>query len=199
MNDQTDDLKNLWQNARNNDQAEPPNTGHIITLAKQQMKSSIQLQLTTILILIIVAIGLSAFFMYVAKFKQTISHIGTGLMLGGLALRIIIEIFSIRLLANIDLGETALKTNNASMAYFRFRQHINGPVTIAIIVLYTIGFYMLTPEFSLFFSMPAMIMIDLSYILAAAIFTWFIRMAIKKETKILNEILRLRNDITREG
>ena len=147
----------------------------------------------------ITLVGISAYFNYVAKFNQTISHIGTGLMLGGLVLRIIIELFSIYLSANIDLSETAMKTNNASLTYFRFRKRINGPVTIAIIVLYTIGFYMLTPEFSLYFRTPLLIMIDLSYIVGAVIFTWFIRNAIKKEMNILNEVFRIQKDITNEG
>ncbi len=195
MNDQTDDLKNLWQHARNDDHSQPADTGHIITMAKQQMKSSIHLQLRTILILLITLVGLAAFFVYAAKLKHTISHIGTGLMLGGLALRIIIECFSIYLSNKINLSETALRSNNASLAYFQFRKRINGPVTICIVILYSIGFYMLTPEFSLFFSKLVMIMMDLSYILIAVIFTRFIRITIKKEINISNEILRIQNDL----
>ena len=122
-----------------------------------------------------------------------------GLMMGGLALRIVIELYSIYLSLHIDFSETTLKTNNASLAYFRFRKNINGPVTITIVVLYSIGFYMLTPEFSLYFSTPMLVMINLSYILAAVIFIFFIRKGIKKEMNNLNEILRIKNDITGEA
>jgi cation transport ATPase len=198
MNNETDNLKNLWQKARKDGNSEPSDANKIVAMAKQQIRSSIKLQLSTIIILIIVAVGLSVFFMYVSKFKHTLSHIGEGLMLGGLAVRIIIEWFSIHLSSNIDLSKTALKTSNESLAYAKFRKQINGPVTIAILILYTIGFYMLTPEFSLYFSTPVMILIDLSYIVAAVIFTLSIRNSIKKEKKILNEILRIRNDITGE-
>jgi hypothetical protein len=199
MSDQTDDLKKLWKDSRADNSAKPADTGHIIGMAKQQIQRSIKLQLSTITILMITLVGIAAFFMYVAKFKHTVSHIGSGLMLAGLALRVLIELFSIYLSANIDLSETALKTNNASLAYFRFRKRINGPVTIIIIVFYSIGFYMLTPEFSLYFSKAMMIMIDLSYILIAVIFTWFIRKTIKKEMNILNKIQRIQNDITGES
>lgn len=195
MSDQTDKLKNMWQDARSNDQGKPEGTDHIITIAKQQLRRSIHLQFRTILILMITLVGIAAFFIYVAKFKQSISHIGTGLMLGGLALRILIEFISIYLSKNINLSETALKSNDASLAYFQFRKKINGPVTIAIVLIYTIGFYMLSPEFSLYFSNKVMIMMDLSYILIAIIFTWFIRMTIKKEANISNEILRIQSDI----
>ncbi|MCW3093792.1 MAG: hypothetical protein JWP81_4861 [Ferruginibacter sp.] len=195
MSDQTDKLKNMWQDARSNDYGQSVDTGNIITMAKQQMKKSIHLQLRTILILLITLMCLAAFFVNVAKLKETISHIGSGLMLGGLAVRIMIECISIYLSNKINLSETALKSNNASLAYFQFRKKINGPVTISIVLLYSIGFYMLSPEFSLYFSETVMIMMDLSYILIAVIFTWFIRMTIKKETNISNEILRIQNDL----
>lgn len=195
MNDDLDNLKSLWKNDRSKDHRQPGDSCHIIAKAKQQMKSSIHLQLRTILILAVTLVGMASFFMYVAKFKQPVSHIGTGLMLGGLALRIIIECFSIFLSNNINLSETALRSNNTSLAYFQFRKQINGPVTFIIIILYSIGFYMLTPEFSLYFSKAKMILIDLSYIPVAMMFTWFIRKTIKKETKIRNEILRIRKDI----
>jgi hypothetical protein len=195
MSDKIDNLKEMWQNARSKGASQPADTGHIIAMAKQQMKSSIHLQLRTILILMITLVGIAAFFMYVAKLKQTMSHIGSGLMLGGLTLRIMIELISIYLSNKINLSESALKSNNASLAYFQFRKRINGPVTISIVILYSMGFYMLTPEFSLFFSKPVMIMMDLSYILIAVIFTWFIRITIKKEMKITNEILRIQNDL----
>jgi cation transport ATPase len=195
MNDQTDNLKNLWQKARNDTYGQVTDTTHIVRMAKQQIRRSVHLQLRTILILGITLAGIVTFFKYVAKLEQTISHIGTALMVGGLALRIFIEFISIYLSNSIDLTETASRSNNASLVYFRFRRRINGPVTISIVVLYTIGFYMLTPEFSLYFSTPAMIMMDLSYILVAGIFTSFIRITIKKEKKISIELLRIQEDI----
>ena len=54
---------------------------------------------------------------------------------------------------------------------------------------------MLTPEFSLYFSVPVLILIDLSYLVAAIIFTWFIINAVKKEMKILKQVLRITNDL----
>ena len=40
MNEAPDNLKQLWQQARNNDSGQQADTGHIIALAKQQMKSA---------------------------------------------------------------------------------------------------------------------------------------------------------------
>jgi hypothetical protein len=148
--------------------------------------------------LIILGAGLWAFFVYVARFRQTLSHTGAGLMIGGLLVRIIIEMLSISFSTRIDLTDPALKSNKASLRYLRFRGIVNGPFTAGILVVYTIGFYMLTPEFSLYFSVPVLIMIDLSYLVAAFIFTSFIRNAVRKEMKILNQVLRISNDLGRQ-
>lgn len=199
MSDQIDNLKNIWQDAKNKDYGQSRDTDQIINIAEKKMKSTVKMQVSTIIILVITLVGILSFFIYVAKFNQTLSHIGSGIMVGGLALRIIIELFSIHLSKKVNMSESALKTNNTSLSYIQFRKRINGPVTILIIVLYTIGFYLLTPEFSLYFSSLVLIMIDLSYILGAVIFTWFVRKAIKNEMSILNEILRIQNDITKEG
>jgi len=198
MDKESDHLKDMWQNARRDDKSESPDAQKIVAIAKQQIRSNIKLQLSTIAILTITALGLFGFFIYVAQFLHTLSHIGEALMIGGLVVRIIIELFSIYKSSNIDLTKSALSSSNESLAYTEFRKQINGPVTIVILILYTIGFYMLTPEFSLHFSTPVMILMDLSYIIAAAIFSFFIRLGIKKENKILKEILRIQNDITGE-
>ena len=198
MNHESDNLKNLWQKARKDDKTEPSDAGKIVAMAKQQIRISIKLQLSTIVILVITLVGLYLFFMYVSKFQHTLSHIGEGLMIGVLLFRIVIECYSIHRSSKIDLSKSALSTSNESLSYAKFRKQINGPLTTVILILYTIGFYMLTPEFSLHFSAKVMVLIDLSYIVAAAIFIFSIRSSIKKENKILNEILRIRNDINGE-
>ena len=198
MNTDFNHLKNLWAESKNAQIPPSSDLEVIITTAQQKMKSTVRSQWSTIIILAVALVIISAFFRYEAQFKQTISHIGIGLMLGGLVLRILLELISIFLSGKINLTETALKSNDASMSYFRFRKIMNGPVTISIVILYSIGFYMLTPEFSLYFTIPMMVLIDVSYILAAAIFTWSIRIAVKREMTLLYEIVRIQEDIKRD-
>ena len=124
-----------------------------------------------------------------------VGRCGVSLMIGSISVRILIELFSIYLSTKIDLSAAAMKTNHDWLKFYQFRKRIHGPVTLIIIVLYTIGFYMLTPEFSLHFSFPVMILIDLSYIIGAIIFTWFIRNAIRKEMKYLAAVLDLQHGI----
>ena len=198
MNNQMDDLKNMWQNAKNKDYGRSLAPTEIIAIAKQKLRSTINLQIGTIIILTFTVLGISSFFIYVAKFAQLLSHIGIALMVGGLVVRIIIELFSIYYSNRINLSESAVNATKISINYYKFRTRVNGLVTIVILVLYTIGFYLLTPEFSLYFSTSILILIDLSYVLGAVIFTWFIRKTIKKEMRILNEILRIKNDLVAE-
>ena len=198
MNTDFNDIKNLWEESKN---VQGPPTSDIegfIKTAQKKMKSTVRSQWTTVLILAITFVGIGSYFFYVAHFKQTISHIGISLMLGGLMLRILLELTSIYLSGEIDLAESALRSNHTTLSYFRFRKIMNGPVTISIVILYSIGFYMLTPEFSLYFNTLMMVLIDASYILAAAIFTWSIRIAVKREMTILSEIVRIQEDIKRE-
>lgn len=199
MNTDFNHLKNLWEKSKNEQVAPSSVIEDIIKTAQKKMKSTIRLQWSTIIILAITLIIISIFFKYMTQFNQTISHVGTGLMLGGLIVRILLELISIFLSYKINLADTALKSSHDTMSYFRFRKIMNGPVTISIVILYSIGFYMLTPEFSLYFTTPMMVLIDVSYILGAILFTWSIRMAVKKEMTILNEILRIQEDITREA
>lgn len=197
MNTDFNHLKNLWKESKKDQVLPFSDIQEIIKTAQKKMRSTIRLQWGTIIILAITFAVISAYFIYVAQFKQTISHVGIGLMLGGLMVKIVLELISILLSGKIKLTETALKLNHTTLSYFRFRKIMNGPVTITIVLLYSIGFYMLTPEFSLYFSTPMMILIDASYILGAAIFTWSIKITVKKEMTILNEIVRIQQDIKR--
>ena len=119
-------------------------------------------------------------------------------MLGSLALRIVIELYSIFLSSKIDLSEAALKSNQQVLRYYQFRKRIHSPVTITIVALYTIGFYILTPEFSRYFSLPVMILIDSSYVVIGIVLITQIRKGIKKEMQHLSDIKGVEERLVRE-
>lgn len=195
MNDKFDELKNLWETSRKDVVQSPTDVSGIITIAEKKKRSTIKTQALNILVLLITLAGIAAFFFYVARFNNALSHIGAGLMMGGLALRILIECYSIYLSAKIDLSQPSVKANDAFSKFYQFRKKIHGPVTITILVLYTIGFYMLTPEFSLYFSLPVLVLIDLSYVVAAVIFTLSIRNGIRKEMAYLDDIRKVQQEM----
>ena len=199
MSDQLIDLKNKWQDAKNGNQGQSISINEIIALSKNKMKSAVNMHIKNIAILTVTLLGISAFFRYVAPFKETISQVGVLLMVGGLLLRITIELYSIYLSLKVDMGDTATNTNSSSLLFYQFRKRIHGPVTSIIIIAYTVGFYMLTPEFSLHLSMSMMILIDASYLVGAGIVAYFVRKGIRNEMGHLKELLELQNDITEEN
>ena len=90
MHNELDDLKNMWQNARETAPQPSANVAAIIQQANQKKGKSLRVQWANVIILLLVLLGLSAFFVYVAPLQWLISRIGIGLMTGGLFLRIII-------------------------------------------------------------------------------------------------------------
>ncbi|KAA1243901.1 hypothetical protein [Aquimarina sp. RZ0] len=195
MSNEFEVLQNQWKKGKIGIE----NTERIMeqTLVDIQVKKrwSVHFYYGNSIILLCTLIGISAFFYFVAPVERVVSRIGVGLMTGGLLIRIIIEIISIKKSKRIRLIHTTLKTTNDTMSFYRFRKTIHGPVTIAIIIMYTIGFYMITPEFSVYLKNWYLVFICTSYIVGAFILIKVIRKNIKKEIQILLDMVKLRKHI----
>ncbi|WP_109300263.1 hypothetical protein [Aquimarina sp. AU474] len=195
MNDDFEALQREWQKDKDNIKSDTTTMNDLFFLIQKKKKASVRFQFGNIIVLLITMLGITAFFYYVAPVKETLSRIGAGLMVIGLFLRIVIEMISIIKSKNIDVKDNVLETSEKTITYYKFRKTIHGPITIIILVLYTIGFYMITPEFSLYFSTWKMILIDVSYLVAACIFIPIIRKSIKREIRTLLDIIDLKNRI----
>ncbi|GGX14651.1 hypothetical protein [Aquimarina muelleri] len=195
MSNEFEELQRKWQKNKQNIKNNPEATNKMLATITAKKKSNIRFHYGNISILSIVVLGVAAFFYYVAPVKEIASRIGVFLMIGSLFLRILIEYISILKSKKIDIIDSVLKTTNNTLTFYTFRKRIHGPVTVTIIALYTIGFYMITPEFSIYFSTWQMILIDSSYIIGAIIPFLIIRKSIKKEIRTLLEIIELRNEI----
>ncbi|HUC81117.1 MAG TPA: hypothetical protein VMR70_09385 [Flavisolibacter sp.] len=171
----------------------------LITLAKQKKRSVLYAQYGNVLVLTISLVGLTLFFIFVAPFQTLLSHIGMGMMLGGLALRIGIEIASIVKSGAIQLSSDATEATKAAFLFYHFRKRVHGHVTIAIAGVYAVGFYFLTPEFSQYISFQWMVLMHLSFLLGGAFLIWVIKKGIKKEMGDLVQLTSVRNEITAEG
>lgn len=194
MSDQITELKNKWQSAKEST-SQSTSFDEIIELSKKKMKSAVNAQIGNILVLTITLLGLLAFFKYVAPFQETISKVGTSLMVGGLIMRILIELYSIYRSSKINMGHSASNYSDASLQYYQFRRRIHGPVMALILVSYTVGFYLLNPEFSLYLSFEMMIFINVGYLVGAVIVGYSIRKAIRHEMDHLKELLDLQHDM----
>ncbi|MEO9870677.1 hypothetical protein [Ekhidna sp.] len=195
MNDPFEGLKKQWKDAKTQGKQPSVSSKELIEKSTEKLKSSRNMHRGNIAILLITLIGISAFFMYVAPLQEILSLVGISLMLGGLSLRILIEIQSAYRSTKIDMSETATEVNEEFIRYYTYRKQIHGSITISILLAYTIGFYLLTPEFSQYFTTNQVILMDVSYLGAAAIFGFSIRKAIRSEMKMLNEVLKLRDEV----
>ena len=197
MNESDDNLKTLWEQAKQHHPPAPPVPDALADRARAMVKHTRNFHFGNVAILLAVVVGLLAFFYYVAPLQTLLSHIGIGLMIGGLLVRIVIELYSVARSARIDLGANAVQATDDALSFYRFRKKIHGPITIAIVLLYSLGFYLLTPEFSDYFSLPWMVLIDGSYLVGAVILILLIRQGIRKEMAALLELTTVKNEMMR--
>jgi hypothetical protein len=198
MKTELNELKNLWNQAKNADAIKPLDVTQLVQQAKSQKRATTRFHLGNILILTLVWVLLIYYFYVLFHFEDTISRVGHGLMVWGLGIRIAIEMLSTYFSTKIDLTENAKNVNNYTLKFFRFRKFIHGPVTYTIVGLYTLGFYMLTPEFSRYFNLPTLLLIDGSYVIGAIFLVWQIRKGIRKEMEDIRKILKFQEEMQEE-
>ena len=170
-------------------------TEQLIAGAKEKKRKIVYAHFGNIAILAFTLIIISLFFYYRIPFTEPFSNAGMCMMLGGLALRIVIEIMSILKSSAIQMSHPAEQVNKAALAFYIFRKKIHGPVTIIIVMIYVVGFYLLSPEFSRYISFQWMIIMHVSFIPGALFLIWLIRKGINKEMANLEHLSNLRKEI----
>lgn len=189
------ELQNIWKNDRSKIE-----TSSIDVLYKEiskKEKENYFSYYSTITILLTTLIVISLFFYHVAPVNEILSRIGVGLMLSGLLFRIVIEIISIYKAKQINSLDNTLKIMDNIIDFHQFRKKIHQVIAPIIIGLYTIGFYMITPEFSLYIEFWNLVLIDISYVVIGIILFIIIRKGVKKEMQKLTEIIKLKSEITK--
>ncbi|GAA5030366.1 hypothetical protein GCM10011506_19480 [Marivirga lumbricoides] len=192
------EFKDEWQAGRQQVVQNTSDTTKIKELARQKKRKSIMAHVGTIIVLTITLVILCLFFYYVAPFKTILSLTGVALMLGGLTLRIIVEIFSLLKANKLRLDYSLKDSNNQLISFYKFRTKIHGGFTLIIIALYCIGFYMLTPEFSLYINLQWMILMDSSFVVIAVILFWQLKKGVMAEKQVLKELVNLNSGLDNE-
>ena len=188
-------LQNKWKSNKKEIELSNDSLDVLYSKIKEKEKENYFFYYGTIIILLVTLIVISLFFYYVAPVKETLSRIGVGLMISGLFFRILIEIISIYKAKQINNIDNTLKTIENTINFHQFRKTIHKVIAPIIIVLYTIGFYVITPEFSLYIKFWNLVLIDISYVIIGIILFIVIRKGVKKEMHQLDDIIGLRNDI----
>ncbi len=194
MNKDFKKLQNNWKTSRENIKISTNIDGLYKEIRKKE-KANYFFYYGTIIILLTTLIVISLFFIYVAPVQKILSKTGAGLMVFGLLFRIIIEIISIYKAKQISSIDSTLRTTENIIKFHQFRKIIHRIIAPIIIALYTVGFYMITPEFSLYIEFWNLVLIDVSYIIIGIILFIIIRNGVKKEMRKIADIVRLKNEI----
>ena len=178
-----ENLKSQWENQP---QLEAPNNGPKSIMDK--MASIKKKQQITNGVLSVVLIVLIVFFFYISAYKVKTVMVGLLLMIGVLAIRIIMEVFSVRAMKKIDVSIDNTMFGQHMIKYHKKRVKVHFIATPLIIIVYCIGFVMLLPSFKATLSAGFYNYIVVSSIVLVVVFGIFIVKQIKKELLILDEL-----------
>ena len=195
MNNEFKNLQDSWQQQQKELQAGSLSFEQMVSQIESKTKKGVSFHYGNIIILLLTIIGLLLFFYFVAPVQEILSRIGVGFMTVGLALRVFIEIGSALRTTKINKLDTALKTAQVTIDFYKFRGKVHGALTHTIFVLYIVGFYMISPEFSLYFSFWKMILMDVSFVIIIAIIYVQMRKGNQKEMKMLGDVIALKKEI----
>lgn len=194
MNDSFDQMKNMWQLAKT-EKSELASEKEMLSVALDAHRKSKKAHRMNIIILSITCVVMAVFLTKILRLSSVISYVGTGLMLGSLVLRIVIEIYSQLKAAKIEYGFNTLHLTEHTIKFYEWRKKVHGTITILIVVLYSIGFYLLTPEFLMMYSKLVVFAIDAGYFVIAVILFFSIRAGVIKEMNYLKKIILLKSDL----
>lgn len=190
MNNDFKALQNSWKSSRNNIKTPTNNFDILYKKIEQKQKENFSFYYGTIIILTITLIAISLFFYYMAPVKETLSRIGAGLMITGLAFRILIEIVSVIKAKRINKLDKTLQTVDNSLNFHQFRKTIHQVYSPIII-----GFYIIFPEFMLYMSVLMIWFIGISYLIMGTVLFIIIRKGVVDEMQRLRDIMELKKDI----
>lgn len=137
---------------------------------------------------IIILIG---FFFSIAGYNNQQVVLGISFMIGGLLIRILLEVLSIRALGKMNTLSRQTDFRNDLIAYYTNRKLVHFLWTPIIIICYVVGFLILLPLFKANLSAGFYTYIVVSSIVLLIFFSIFIAKQIRKEMK---ELKRLQQD-----
>lgn len=190
------ELALLWKEAKVKNSTST-DVGAIIKAGEVRKKNTLAAHYGNAAVLSATVAMLVFFFYYLYNFQDVLSKIGYNLMIGGLVVRILIELFSVWRSRKIKFYDSAADSLQNSIDFHEFRKRIHGPVTMVIFVLYFIGFYLLTPELYRHISILWLALIDVSALLIATVLVYFIRKGIRQELHDLEKMVDLHRNLVK--
>ncbi|MEM9680512.1 MAG: hypothetical protein AAF901_09335 [Bacteroidota bacterium] len=175
-----EDIKAEWQNQ--GDTKAPENGTDKIIKKTNYIKRG---QHITNAVLGITALLLITFFFYIEAYLEARAILGLALMIGGLVVRIIIEIFSIRKINQIKYDVAFEEFKQRMMRYYKTRVNTHYVMTPIILATYVIGFLILMSLFKANLSRGFYTYIQVSGLVVLVAGVILIYKQVKKELLIL--------------
>lgn len=180
-----EDLKSQWGNQS---KVKIPKDGVKQILKKIEFVK--KKQRITNSVLALTGLVLITFFFYISAYKSQPVMIGLLMMISALAVRIGLELSSLRSLKSMDVSTTAEKFKQQMIDYYKGRTKVHFIGTPIIILSYCIGFVLLLPAFKENLSLGFYNYIIISSIVLLFVLCLFIAREVKKELSVLNELKR---------
>jgi hypothetical protein len=194
MNELGNTLKSGWKSSGSSI-TPPPIPSQLISEAKRLNQESAKFQWSTVLILGSTFLMMCYFLLFYFGFRETLSHVGVGVMLGFFLLRIVLEAYSILEGRKKEATVSAVESLEKEKKYLELRLRIHGFYTFLTLGAYTLGFLLLLPEFSKYISSFWMAALVCSYFIPGIILTLLIRKNVQKELRELRMVVELKEKI----
>lgn len=188
-------LRNQWHAGRYDNACELPELHFIFRQIRKRERENFVFYYGTVCILSLTLLVLLLFFRFAVPLRDKLSCVGSLLMLSGLALRILIELVSIVKARRISSADSTLVMLDRSVWFHRFRKWIHRIISPIILGVYTLGFYMISPEFSCYLPVSLAVLFNLSYVAVGATLFCFIRKRVRREMYLLEALSKLRFDV----
>ena len=187
-------LKAGWVDARTGLTPSLTST-QLIEQAQRTNRDSLRFQRGTLLILVVSFLMMGYFLLVYFGFREPLSHLGVGVMLGFFLLRIILEAYSIQQGRAKGYDNSATDTLDQERNYLKLRLRIHGFFTYLTLGMYTLGFLLLLPEFSKYISSFWMAAMVTSYFVPGILLTLIIRRNVQKELRELRVVVALSQNL----
>ena len=191
MNELGNLLKSGWQSAASTIPV-PPATEELIAEAQRLNRESLKFQRSTLLILGSTFLMMCYFLLFYFGFRDTLSHVGVGLMLAFFLFRVVLEAYSLKRGKEKAGASSVLENLEKEKKFLELRLKIHGPGTYITLGAYTLGFLFLLPEFSKYIDSFWMGALVSSYFIPGIILTLLIRKNVQKELRELRRVVELK-------
>ena len=199
MNEFPKNILDSWKSAQGSIEPNPATPELLIEKATTKKKKSLKLQWGNLILLSVSLIAITACWQLFFPFQELLSKVGVALMLGSLLARVTGEAYSVISFGERRVTGNALQKLQQDEKYLALRTKINGVLTYSTLALYSLGFSLLAPEFSLYIPMLYMWLIYASYLLMVWVWVFIIRKNVKEETHDLNQVVELRRALCKES